>query len=128
MSNALLLHCVKSVQIWSFFWAIFSCMRTEYRKIRTTKNSIFGHFSRSVRSNPAFHFWYSAKLSELINFFSIVCILPWNHSMYPPWNYQKTKSRIDIGRRSLNTFLDNVNRKTFSGFDMDYRSEKIFCR
>ena len=23
-------HCVKSVQIRSFFWAVFSCIRTEY--------------------------------------------------------------------------------------------------
>ena len=32
-------HCVKSVQIWSFFWSLFS-------HIRTRKYSIFGHFSR----------------------------------------------------------------------------------
>ena len=25
------LHCVKSVQIWSYFWSVFSCIRTEYR-------------------------------------------------------------------------------------------------
>ena len=31
----LLHHSVKSVQIWSFFWS-------EYRKIRTRKNSVFG--------------------------------------------------------------------------------------
>ena len=23
-------HCVKSVQIWSSFWSVFSCIRTEY--------------------------------------------------------------------------------------------------
>ena len=34
------IHCVKSIQIRSYFWS-------EYRKIRTTNNSIFGHFSRS---------------------------------------------------------------------------------
>ena len=38
---------MKSVQIWSFFWSEFSCIRTEYGKIRTRKNSVFGHFSRS---------------------------------------------------------------------------------
>ena len=50
-------HCVKSVQIRSYFWSVFSCIRTEYgdlrskyRKIRTRNNSVFGHFSRSVRS------------------------------------------------------------------------------
>ena len=49
------IHCVKSVEIQSFFWSVFSHIRTEYGeilqskcgKIRTRKNSIFGHFSRS---------------------------------------------------------------------------------
>ena len=36
-------HCVKSVQIRSYFWSVFSC-------IQTWNNSIFGHFSRSDRS------------------------------------------------------------------------------
>ena len=42
------LHCVKSVQIRSYFWSVFSCIQSKYRKIRTRNNSIFGHFSRSV--------------------------------------------------------------------------------
>ena len=41
-------HCVKSVQIRSFFWSVFSRIRTDYGEIRTRKNSVFGHFSRSV--------------------------------------------------------------------------------
>ena len=51
-------HCAKSVQIRSAFWSVFSRNRTEYRavrsiqskcgKMRTRKNSVFGHFSRSV--------------------------------------------------------------------------------
>ena len=53
-------HFVKSVQIRSFFWSVFSRIRTEYEeivflriqsefmKIRTRKNSVFGHFTRSV--------------------------------------------------------------------------------
>ena len=53
-------HCVKSVQIQSFFWSVFSRILTEYGEIlRITsysvqmrqntdrKNSVFGHFSRS---------------------------------------------------------------------------------
>ena len=27
--------------------SVYSCIRTEYRKIRARKNSVFGHFSRS---------------------------------------------------------------------------------
>ena len=40
------LHCVKTVQIQGYLWSIFSCIWTEYRKIRTRNNSVFGHFSR----------------------------------------------------------------------------------
>ena len=40
-------HCVKSVQIQSFFWSVFSCIQSDYRKIRTRKNSVFRHFLRS---------------------------------------------------------------------------------
>ena len=38
-------HCVKSVQIRSFFWS-------EYRKIRTKRNSVFGDFSGSASLFP----------------------------------------------------------------------------
>ena len=38
-------HCVKSVQIRSYFWSVFSCIRTEYgdlrSRIRTRNNSAF---------------------------------------------------------------------------------------
>ena len=40
-------HCVKSVQIRSYIWSIFSCIQSEYRKIRTRNNSVFGRFSHS---------------------------------------------------------------------------------
>ena len=42
--NMLTDHCLKSVQIRSLFWSVFSCIRTEYRKIQTRKNSVFGNF------------------------------------------------------------------------------------
>ena len=40
-------HCMKSIQIRNFFLSVFSCVWTEYRKIRTRKNSVYGHFSSS---------------------------------------------------------------------------------
>ena len=47
-------HCVKSIQVQSLFWSVLSCIQTEYRKTKTRKNSVFGHFSRSVcRTLPA---------------------------------------------------------------------------
>ena len=42
-----LINCVKSVQIQSYFWSVFSCIQFEYRKTRTTNNSVVGHFLRS---------------------------------------------------------------------------------
>ena len=41
-------HCVKSVQIRSFFKSVFFCIRTEYGIIRTRKKSVFGHFSQCL--------------------------------------------------------------------------------
>ena len=41
------MHCVKSVQIRSFCWSVLSLIQSEYGEIRTRKNSVFGHFSRS---------------------------------------------------------------------------------
>ena len=41
------IHCLKSVQIRSYFWSVFSCIRTEYRKRRTRNKSVFGQFSHS---------------------------------------------------------------------------------
>ena len=48
---------MKSVQIWRFFWSLFSRIRaeygdvlriqSEYGKMRTRKNSVIIHFSRS---------------------------------------------------------------------------------
>ena len=46
-------HCVKSVQMRSFLWSVFSRIRAEYGDLRSTgkygpgKNSVFGHFSHS---------------------------------------------------------------------------------
>ena len=53
------LYWVKSVQIWSFFWSVFSYIsvisgiQSEYSKIRTRKNSVFEHFSRSVKGQES---------------------------------------------------------------------------
>ena len=40
-------HCVKIIQIRSFFWSVFSRIRTEYRKIWIRKNSLYGYFPHS---------------------------------------------------------------------------------
>ena len=47
-------YCVKSVQIRSYFWSVLFCIRSEYRKIRTRKNSVSGLFSHSDYFNVSF--------------------------------------------------------------------------
>ena len=44
LTIAVKLHCVKSVQIRSFFWFVFSSVLSEYRKVRTRKSSALGTF------------------------------------------------------------------------------------
>ena len=73
-------HCVKSVQIRSNVWSVFSRIRIEYGryfvslhiqsecgKIRTRNYSVFGYFSRSVFMREGCFFW---------------CIYSWSHSYY----------------------------------------------
>ena len=69
------IHCVKSVQIRSFFWSVFSRIQTEYGEIlrsffwsvfspiRTEYGEIlvFGHFSRSVQIWHPLHFQRTKK-------------------------------------------------------------------
>ena len=47
-------HWVKSVQLRTYFWFVFSCIWTVCRKIQTRKNSVFGHFSRSAHQSFPF--------------------------------------------------------------------------
>ena len=37
-------HSMKSVQIRNFFWSVFSCIQSEYRKIRTEKTPYLDTF------------------------------------------------------------------------------------
>ena len=49
-----IIHCVKSVQIQSFLWSVFSCIRAVFSpnagKYGPEKNSVSGHFSRNGKS------------------------------------------------------------------------------
>ena len=38
-----------------FFWSVFPSILSKYRKIRTSKNSVFGHFSHGV-------YWWLPKI------------------------------------------------------------------
>ena len=53
--------CLKSVQMRNFFWSAFPCIQSKYRKIRTRKKYVSGHFSRSVSS----HHWFFISFLKL---------------------------------------------------------------
>ena len=48
LPNFPVLHCVKSVQIRSFFYSLNLRIQSECGKIRTRKNSVLGYFSHSA--------------------------------------------------------------------------------
>ena len=47
----------------TYFWSVFSCIRAECRRIRTSNISVFGHFSRSA----PFEFWSEQKETSVLN-------------------------------------------------------------
>ena len=80
-------RCVKSVQIRSFFWSVFSIfglnteiyavnfrIQSEYGKIGTRKNIVFGHFSRSasLRKYAADLFYLYLKTTVQLAYFFVI--------------------------------------------------------
>ena len=66
-------HCVEIVQIRSYFWSVFSCIRDKYRKIRTRNNSILGHFSRSDSTRNKYLFFVKALCPNQLHFRKMTC-------------------------------------------------------
>ena len=63
-------HYVKSVQISIYSSSVFSCIQSEYRKIWTKNNSVFWHFSHSVKKVPPqgiYKFVYQSFFLKLNN-------------------------------------------------------------
>ena len=52
-------QCVKSVQIRSFFWSVFSCIRTEYRDLLRIQSDTGKYGSEKTLFLDTFHavFW-----------------------------------------------------------------------
>ena len=91
---------MKSVQIRSFLRFLFSYIQSEYEKLRTIKNSVFGYFSRSdcflgrfLFSSEQLHLWFL----DVFQFF-ISPLLP------PP---PRPKTRDVVPRSETRTGLRN---------------------
>ena len=96
---------MKSVQLQSFFWS-------EYRKIRTRKNSVFGHFSRNVKT---------------VNYFAMDVLFPTN-----PHNQQPQKKLAEHSKYAPNRklfhyqYLLHLAKKKLSHFPQTIFTEKKY--
>ena len=82
------MYCVKSVQIPSNFWSVFSYIQSEYRKIRTRNNSVFGHFTQ----------WWTNLNPFMLN----VPIL------YPLFFSEKRMKQWNVSFAPINSFVPNI--------------------
>ena len=103
-------HCVKSVQIQSYFWSVFSCIRTEYRKIRTRNNSVFGHFSRSAYYSRGLY----TPVKGRISFTKKLLKKKFQETIYPEQLAGTSSGKwkeVSISRSMLTTETDLLNIK-----------------
>ena len=104
------MHCVKSVQIRSFFWSVFSRIRTEYEKIRTRKNSVFGHISHSDGLQHA-RIVAPIKSQQLSTF-----LLLWTASKLKRFFQEKMiwwkKQLLNLVRKKINIWLNMSKRSS----------------
>ena len=86
-------HCVKSVQIRSNFWSVFSRVRSKCRKIWTINYSVFGHFSRTVNRQ---------------DFCSIKPFVPSAPSLYLLKTSENQKVNVKMVFESLSKILNQI--------------------
>ena len=79
-------HCVKSVQIWSFFWSVFSCIWTEYgnlfRKYLYSVQIQENTDQKKLRILKLFTQWEYLELSRA---FTTVLLCERNSKCYNCW-------------------------------------------
>ena len=95
--------CMKSVQMRSYFWSVFSCIQPKYRKIRTRKNYVFGHFSLRV----CFTFFSDQSDNEVLSkYFKKWCWWCWCEEIYRYLricsNLQKISSKTSFPEQERN--------------------------
>ena len=81
-------HCIKSVQIRSYFWSLFSCIQSEI----TRNNSIFGHFSHSEKG-PTLTFGFSDIIS------CGILMIPCRSATFGPGNVSNLERQYNTIKR-----------------------------
>ena len=117
-------HCVKSVQKRSFFWSVFFHIRTEYEvslrihsecgKIRTKKNSAFGHFSRSVSSRKILSTHFRLVFHSIYNLVIwFVVEMKWllSIALQKKWNFTLMSSSVNVIKSAVSGGVGILNGK-----------------
>ena len=100
---------MKIVQARSFFWSVFSRIRTEYGP----ENSVFGHFSNSV-SNIL-----SKDFSKYLAHFMLLV------SFYTSWKYQKISGFLMFTGGLVKNKWYEVGWKRFEKLNINYKLYKF---
>ena len=109
------LACVKSIQIQSFFWLVFSCIRTEYRDLlRKSPYSgrIQGNTDQKKLCIWTLFIHAVSKLPEMFNSIIMVCSSMLRVSKWFHWNSDYHDPHIPPGNPHLSStlqFSDNQN-------------------
>ena len=112
-------HYVRSVQIRSFVWPIFSCIQSKCRKIRTRKNSVFGHFSRSEWEIPLTKVDSDIDIEGDMSFHGRSP----SYTLMKPWSLSFYSSNGNIGNR-VNKTHERASRLAYDDF-RNLRLEEI---
>ena len=90
--NMVHLHCVKSVQLRSFFWSVFSCIRTKFLKspysVRILKNM----------DHKKFRIWTFFTHCYSSSFFFFFCFLKMLHDCkrFSKISYRRAKCKYTV--------------------------------
>ena len=101
------IHCVKSVQIWSFFWSIFPCFRNEYGDLQSTGNTDQKNTGKyGPKENPYFRIFHALVGSK------IICILFQNlyRKVVYVGSFTSAKFFISLNASSTVTPIGDIDR------------------
>ena len=119
--HLLFYHCVKSVRIRSYFWSIFSCIRTEYRKIAAWNNSVFCEFRlrNKFKLFPKFSKFYTESRSHQTKEQYHQLAPWWSGYHYCTTSFKKVWTRLSAGSnlaRGVSEICDGENLWEGSGW------------
>ena len=122
---------MKSIKIWKFFfWSVFSRISTEYqlkcRKMRTRKNSVFGHFSRSEDLMQTLV--SSIIRTVLVKIINWDAFKPSNIIWQLSWWKEIPKKSNGIFKHMCDALRDLVPFKQFKGYEKQPWKSVAFSR